>query len=171
MMRDVASDDESESAHGEGFAVRDAVSRPRGGRQILEQANRGEANEAKLFDVIEPRNSIGPGTLRADVLVVAGKRRFESSRKPVGAKSKGAFGVGDVIENLANGPFIRGVAVKRRLFCYAGKKFEGIGQLFLYRDERVIAGYLIDVGEIVRSGFGIFRAAKHGGNVSQVGSA
>jgi hypothetical protein len=28
-----------------------------------------------------------------------------------------------------------------------------------------------DVGETVGSGFGIFRAAKHGGNVSQVGAA
>ena len=113
MMRDVASDDESESAHGEGFAVRDTVSRPCAGRQILEQANGREADEAKLLDVIEPGDSISLGTFRADVLVVAGERRFESSREPEGAKSKGAFGVGDVIENLANGPFIRGVAVKR----------------------------------------------------------
>lgn len=168
MMLDVAGDDEGESAHGEGFAVCDTVSRPRTWRQILEQANGREANEAELFDMVEPRNSIGLGTFRADVLVVAGERRFESSRKPEGAKGKGAFSVGDVIENLANAPFIGGVTVKRRLFCDAGKKFEGIGQLFLHCGKRVIAGHLIDVGEIVGSGFGISRAAKHAGNVSQV---
>jgi hypothetical protein len=171
MMREVASDDESESAHGEGFAVGDTLPGPCAGWQILEQANSGEANQAELLDVIEPRNSVGLGALRADVLIVAGKRRFESSRKPEGAKGKGAFGVGDVIEDLANRPFIRGVAVKRRFLRNAGEKFEGIWQLLLHRSERVITGYLIDVGEIARSGFGIFRAAKHGGNVSQVGAA
>ncbi len=171
MMRDVASDNESESAHGEGFAVGDTVTGPCAGRQILEQANGREANEAELFDVIEPRNSLGLGAFRADILVVAGKGRLETSRKPEGAKCEGAFGVRDVIENIANAPFIGGVAVKRRFLRDAGKKFEGIGQLFLHRGERVIAGYLIDVCEIVGSGFGIFRAAKHAGNVSQVGAA
>ena len=141
MMRDVPSDDESESAHGEGFAVRETMTRPCAGRQILEEASRRETDEAKLLDVIEPRNSISLGTFRADVLVVAGKRRFESSRKPEGAKGEGAFGVGDVIEHLANSPFIRGVAVKGRLFCYARKKFDGIRQLLLHGSERVITGY------------------------------
>ena len=83
-MLDVAGDDERESAHGEGFAVCDTVTRPRGWRQILEQANRGQTDEAKMLNVIEPRNSIAFGALRADVLVIAGKRRFESSRKPEG---------------------------------------------------------------------------------------
>ncbi len=117
--------------------------------------------------MIEPRNSIGLGAFRADVLVVAWERRLEPSRKPEGAKGKSAFGVCDVIENLANVPFIGGVAVKRRFFRDTRKEFEGIGQLLLHRGERVIAGHLIDVGEIVWSGFGIFRAAKHDGNVSQ----
>src|SRR5579862_303090 len=113
MMLDVAGDDESESAHGEGFAVSDAVTGPCAGRQILEEANGGEADEADLLDVIEPRNAIGLGTFRADVLVVAGKRRFKSSRKPEGAKGKCALGVRKVIENLADTPFIGGVAVER----------------------------------------------------------
>ena len=113
MMRDVTSDDEGESAHGERFAVRDAVTRPRTGRQILEKANRGQADKAKFLDVIEPRNSVGLGAFRADILVVAGKRRVESSRKPESAKRKGALRVGDVVEKLANTPFIGSVAVKR----------------------------------------------------------
>ena len=112
-MRDVTSDDEGESAHGERFAVRDAVTRPRTGRQILEKANRGQADKAKFLDVIEPRNSVGFGAFRADVLVVAGKRRVESSRKPESAKRKGAFRVGDVVEKLTDAPFMGGVAVKR----------------------------------------------------------
>ena len=54
MMRNVAGDDECKSAYGEGFAIGDAVTRPCTGRQILEQANRGQADETKFFNVIKP---------------------------------------------------------------------------------------------------------------------
>ena len=113
MMRDVTSDDEGESAHGERFAVRDAVTRPRTGRQILEKANRGQADEAKFLDVIEPRNSVGLGTFRPDILIVTGKRLVESSRKPESAEREDAFRVGDVVEQFANAPFVGGIAVKK----------------------------------------------------------
>ena len=93
MMRDVASDDESESAHGEGFAVRDTVSRPGSGRQILEQANRGKADKAELLDVIEPRNSIGLGTLRADVLVEKPGRGASNPRANQSARNAKARSV------------------------------------------------------------------------------
>ena len=159
-MRDVPSDDESESAHGEGFAVGDAVTRPRGWRQILEQANRGQADKAELHDVLEPGDSMGLGTFRADVLVIAGERRIESSRKPESAKGKGAFGVRDVIEDLANAPFIGGVAVKRRFLRDACEEFEGFGQLLFHHGKGIVPGNHIYVGEIVGCGFGIFRAAK-----------
>ena len=58
--------------------------------------------------------------------------------------------------------------MKRRFLRDAGEEFEGFGQLLFHCREGIVPGNLIYVGEVVGCGFGIFRAATHKGNVSQV---
>src|SRR5437016_8325978 len=96
----------------------------------------------------------GPGDLVGlsagcrDVLVVAGQGTLKAARKPERAKGKGALGVGDVVQHLPDAPFIGRVAVQR--FFFGDRREECLFQLILERGKRIVAGYLVDVSEIIR---------------------
>src|SRR5437870_11412636 len=69
-------------------------------------------------------------------------------RKPERAKGKGALGIGDVVQHLPDAPFIGRVAVQR--FFFGDRREECLFQLILERGKRIVAGYLVDVSEIIR---------------------
>src|SRR5207249_6389001 len=83
-------------------------------------------------------------------------------RKPERAKGKGALGIGDVVQHLPDAPFIRRVVVQRFFFGDRREQALRLFQLILERGKRIVAGYAIDVSEIVGRGFGGLWAGDHG---------
>jgi hypothetical protein len=77
------------------------------------------------------------------------KGSIETAREPESAKGKGPLGVGDMIQHLPDTPFIRCVAVQGFFFGDLCERCLGLCELILDRGDRVVAGYLVDVGEIV----------------------
>jgi len=69
-----------------------------------------------------------------------------------------------VIQELADAPFSRCVSFERFFFRYRRECGQEFIQLILDNVERIVADDLVDVGEIVRSGFVGLRAAVHGGD-------
>ena len=60
-----------------------------------------------------PRDLVGAGRGAGDVLIVAREWRVEAAGEPECAGYEHALGVVDVIENLADAPLLRLVAVER----------------------------------------------------------
>lgn len=165
VVGDVAGNDEGEGADGESVAAGDAGAEPCVGREIFEKRDGRKADFAEFVDVRGPGNFVGCSACGGGALVEAGKGFGEASGEPKSAESEGAFGVGDVAEDFADGPFFRGVAAEGFFFGDGGERLEGVGELGFDDDRGIHAGDLIDVGEVVGSGFGGLRASDHLGSV------
>ena len=96
-----------------------------------------------------------------DVLVVARERALEAAGEPESAGHEEALRVVDVIDDLADAPLLRLVAVKRLLLGNAEQKRGRFLKLGLEDADDVVARDPIDVPEIVGRGFGAFRASHH----------
>ena len=96
-----------------------------------------------------------------NILVKARQGGIEPARKPKRAKDKEAFGVGQVVHDIANAPFPGRVTIQRAVPRDAAEQREGVGQLTLENLANVASGYLIDVGEIVLRRFGAIWNGDH----------
>lgn len=162
VVGDVAGNEEGDGANGEEIAAGDAGAEPCVRREIFEKRNGREADGAEVVEVVGPGNPVGCGAGGGDVLVVAWKRFGEPASEPEGAEGEGAFGVRNVVEDFANGPFFGRVAVERFFFGDGGEELESVGELGLDDDCGIHSSDSVDVGEVVSGGFGRLRASDHG---------
>ena len=96
-----------------------------------------------------------------NILVKARQGGTEPAREPKRAKDKEAFGVGQVVHDIANAPFPWRVTIQGAVPRDAAEQREGVGQLTLENLANVACGYLIDVGEIVLRRFGAIWNGDH----------
>src|SRR5215831_1742474 len=121
MVRHVGRNDEGERANGEWIVAGDTSAHPGVRREVPEKRDGRLAHALELLHMCGPTDSVGLGTSRCDVLVEAGKRRFKAAGEPESAEDKGAFGVGHMIENLADAPLLRRIAKSGLLLRDSGK--------------------------------------------------
>src|SRR5687767_514569 len=114
---------------------------------------------AELVYVAAPTNLIRRGSVDGEVLIEARQRVREASGEPKGAEQENAFAVVDVVQQLAHGPLLGFVTIKRFLFRDAGQKRQRFLQLQIQGVYDVVAGNEINVASVVRCGFAWLRAA------------
>ncbi len=161
VVRQVSGDDIRKGADCEAIVAGNAAARPCLGWHISEKRDGGEADAAELLDVGGPGDCVRLRAGCRDVLVVAGQGTLKAVRKPEGAESDGALGVGDMVQQLADAPLFRRVAIKRFFFRDACEKCWRLFQLTLDCGNGIVAGHLVDVGEIVGRGFGRLWTSDH----------
>ena len=136
----VADDGETECVGGAGIAVGDACTVEEGFVEAFEKGSGGHADSDILFEEVYGRTLTGVGGCRPCVFVETGEGRDVCAGKPKRTEGEHPFGVDDVADELADGPFARGVAVVELLFGEAaegGKEvvatvfegFEEVGRL------------------------------------------
>ena len=113
--------------------------------------------------------SVGFRAFGSDVLFVARKRRIESTGKPERAEDKRALAVGDVVHDLTNAPLLRSVTIQGSL--RGDRREDGLDlvELRIHDGLRIVALHQIDVGEVVRGGFGGLGATDHRCKATAVG--
>lgn len=116
MVADMAGEDVGQGAHGEGIIAGDAAPSPGFWRQGFEEVQAGLTQMAKLTYVATPVNLIRRGRFDANVLIEAGQRIRKAAGEPKGTEQENAFAVVDVVQQLAHGPLLGLVTMKRFLF-------------------------------------------------------
>src|SRR5689334_9245809 len=99
-----------------------------------------------------------------DVLLEARQSICKSARKPVRPACKHPLAVVHVVQHLANGPLSGLVRMKALLLAYAAQKLEHLTHLILHRGHDFVAGYKVNVFEIVGSCFGSLWSCHLAGN-------
>src|ERR1700757_3724240 len=66
-----------------------------------------------------------------------------------------------MVECLPDAPLIRRVTVKRFLFCNCGQNWQSLVELAFHDANGIVAFDLVDVCEVVRSGFRRFWSSDH----------
>ncbi len=153
MVRGVSGNDVGQGTNRESVAAGDAGSHPGIGGQIGVERNRCESHAPELLDVGGPGDAVRFCPSCGNVLIEALQGRLESAGEPEGAKRHGTLGVGNVVQQLANAPFLWSIAMHRPLFRYGRKQREGVVKLADECGLRVVSLYLVDVRKEVRSGF------------------
>jgi len=153
VVRDVAGDDVSDRPDRSRIVTRDARSIPRLLRHALEEGNRRKAHDSELVDEVGPRCIVRVGVLDCDILVETRQRVIKSARKPERPARKHPLTVVYVVQDLANGPLPRRVSMKALLLADPAQKLEHLAHLVLHCGHDVVAGYKVDVPEIVVGGF------------------
>ena len=115
VVRDVAGNDVGQGADTHGVAAGDAGAAPGFLGQVAEERQGGGADGAEIRDVAGPGKLIGGCVRDGDILIETRQRRVEPAREPQGSVEEYALGIADVVQELANGPFIGRVAVERLL--------------------------------------------------------
>ena len=169
MVRDVAGDDVGYRPHGNGIVTRDARPVPRLIRQALEEEDRRKAHVFELLDEVSPRSVIRMGIFDCDVLFEARQRVVEPARKPERPNGKYPLAVVHVVQQLANRPLSRRVGVKTLFLADPAQKLEHLAHLILNRGHDVVAGYKVDVPEIVVRCFGCLWSCHLVGNPNKNG--
>ena len=154
MVCDVARDDVGDRPHGDGIVARDSRPIPRLLWQALEEGDRRETYVFELLNEVSPRSVIRMGVLDGDVLIEARQRVCKAARKPEPTGREYPLTVVHVVQNLANCPLSRRVRVKALLLADSAQKLEHLAHLVLHRGHDVVAGYQVDVHEIVVGCFG-----------------
>jgi len=164
MMRHMAGDNERERANGERIAAGYPGAHPPLIREILKKREGRKTDASEFFDVRCPGERVSLRAGGCDIRIVTGQRSVEAPGKPESSETESAFGVGNVIEELADAPFSRGIPFEGFFFRYCREYRQEFMQLTLDNVERIVTDDLVDVGEIVRGGFVGLRAAVHGGD-------
>src|SRR5689334_3659762 len=164
MMRDVSGDYVSQRAYRNRIVTRYSRPRPRLIRQTLEERDRPETHVLKLLNQITPRSIVCVSEPDRDVLLKARQRIGKPAGKPERARGEHPFTIVHVVQNLANGPLPRLVRMKTLLFPYSAQKLEHLAHLILERGHDVVAGYKVNVFEIVVCCFGSLWSCHLGGN-------
>src|ERR1700677_3197851 len=102
--------------------------------------------------------------IRRDILVETRQRLAETTSKPHSAKSKYSLSIVHVADYLPNAPFVRCVTIQRFFLRHAGEEPAGIVHLRFDSLKNVVAGYQVNIGEIVRRCFRPLRET-HGGRI------
>src|SRR5215217_3492664 len=118
----------------------------------------------ELLHQLSPGSVVRMGELGCNILVEARERVSKPTRKPERTARKDPLTVVNVVQHLANRPLSRGVRMKTLFFTDSAKKLEHLAQLILDRGHDVVAGYKVDVVEIVRCCFGRLWSCHLAGN-------
>src|SRR5689334_9211920 len=122
VVCEVAADDVDEGVDADRAIAGDAGAGPSLGRESAQQRERSEPHDAKLLDQIRPSRVIRLRTRHGDLLIETRQRIRKPARKPQRPAEKDSFAVVDVVQQLANRPLVRRVAMRRLLFRNAFQK-------------------------------------------------
>ena len=167
VVRQVAGDDVGQRPHGKRIVAGDPLPRPCLGGNILEERNGGKPRAPELLHVGGPGSLVRLRGGYRNVLVEAGEGSFKTARKPQGTMGEEPLGVGDVAQRLPDAPLFGRVTMERFPFGNPAQESQRLVQLALENGENVVAGYLVDVREVVRGGLGGLRASDHHGILLQ----
>ncbi len=160
-MGNVSRQNVGERTHGNSVAAGNPAARPRIVRQVPEESQRASPDCAKVLDVARPRKLIGISGRSGYFLIVARQLIGEPARKPKCPEEENALGVVDMVEQLAHGPLIGCVAVKRFFLGNSLQKVDCFRQLAFKDGDDVVAGYAIDVERVIGGGFVCFGTCGH----------
>src|SRR6185503_13227135 len=104
------------------------------------------------------------GRLDCHILLETRQRVVKSARKPERPAREDTLAIVNVVQHLANRPLSRRVRVKTPLLGDPAEKLEHLAHLVLDRGDDVVAGYKINVFEIVVRCFGRFWSCHLAGN-------
>ena len=102
-----------------------------------------------LVDVALPGALLGAGGGHGDVLIEARQRAVESAGEPERTKGEQAFGVIQVPDDFADGPFVRRVPMARLLVANRAQQRQRLCCLGVEQVSDVAVAHLVDVGEVV----------------------
>src|SRR5271156_3912248 len=91
--------------------------------------------------------------VRRDILVKTRQGITATASKPHSAESKYSLSIVHVANYLPHAPFVTRVTVQRFFLRYAGEEPTGTVQLRFDSLQNVVAGYQVNIGEIVRRCF------------------
>jgi hypothetical protein len=134
--------------------TRDSRPRPALVRHVLKERDRRGPDVFELFDQFSPGSFVRVRILDRYVLVEARERILEPAREPESAAEEEALTIVDVVQDLADGPLARCIAVQALLFGDTLEKLNSLAQLVHERRHDVFAGYEINVLEVVVRCFG-----------------
>src|SRR5579863_2863637 len=121
-MRRVSGNDVGQGADTHRVAAGDAGPAPGFVGQVAEEGQGCGPNSAEIGDVARPGILIGGRVGDSDILIETRKRCVESAGEPQSPVEEYAFVVADVVQELADGPFIWRVAVERFLLGDVSEK-------------------------------------------------
>ena len=129
--------------------------------QVAEERQCGGADRAEIRDVAGPGKLIGGGVGDGDILIETRQWGVEAAGEPESPVEEYALGIADMIQQFADGPFIRRVAVERFFLRDAGEEPKRGFELRFEGGDDIVAGDAIDVSGVVRRGFSGRGASGH----------
>src|ERR1041385_415152 len=111
-MRRVSRNDPRDRPNAESLVARRAGPRPCRIRQTPEEVHGGRAQRLEFGEMGGPAGPLGIGRFRGHHLIEARQWGLKAARKPEGAESEESLAVIEMVEHLADAPFVRRVAVE-----------------------------------------------------------
>jgi hypothetical protein len=160
----------SERSNRKRIVACDAPAHPRVGWEILEERKRRGPNRREFFHVCRPRTCISFGGRCRHQLIEARQGTVEPAGEPECACNKQSLGVVDVIEQFADSPLVRRIALQGLFVRDTTQQRQRVAGLRAQRGTDITLRHEIDIAEVVVCGFGTGGKCAHTVKLTRIGA-